>query len=338
MYVASLIVERIEEDGQIHSVCLQPENGHRFRIALADEHTATNGGPFFLPDEDDEKKFERESAKSRKWRLPEAQFTNAGGVCYLKRSCVGIRTEGQSLTYYALWLPKFAVPVPNTILVSDLRSRQTLPKSVAKIDHLKCFVIYLPCRAPYGDFDFELEARFRIETPDTFRRAKYREEHAAHDRYGFELIKRAAGHLDSRLADVETSPDVRSNGTSEDHAPPGALPLSIETLAGCHSNGDMNESQFRAMWVAKILAELMALKPRMYGPDSYTGLEKTYPDFAVFKIAQRHPDLRDKIENIKENVAVKRLACQLVAEKFGKELSTVQTDWKHYKPRLSTKR
>ena len=91
--------------------------------------------------------------------------------------------------------------------------------------------------------------------------------------------------------------------------------------------------QFRAETVAKLINELNCLKPQMVEDDAeYEKLRVNYPDFLAFKIADKRPDLKLKILSIRGSVRHIRLAQELAAAQHGRELSTIQDDWKDHKP------
>jgi hypothetical protein len=95
----------------------------------------------------------------------------------------------------------------------------------------------------------------------------------------------------------------------------------------------LNPSERRADTVAKIIEELNVLKPGMTGSElDYDGLRRDHPRFLTFRIAGRHPELKEKVLSLQGNRRHFRLAQELVARKFGRELSTVKMDWKKHKP------
>lgn len=90
----------------------------------------------------------------------------------------------------------------------------------------------------------------------------------------------------------------------------------------------------RAKTVARIIRELDTLKPQMFEDEKeYNELRQRYPDFLAFKIAESRSDLKKKILGIRFSARHIRLAQELAAAHHGRELSTVQDDWKRHKPR-----
>jgi hypothetical protein len=64
----------------------------------------------------------------------------------------------------------------------------------------------------------------------------------------------------------------------------------------------------------------------------YNNLRAQRPDFLSFKIADQRRDLKAKILAIRGSPRHIRLAQELAAAHHGRELSTIQKDWKNYKP------
>jgi hypothetical protein len=89
----------------------------------------------------------------------------------------------------------------------------------------------------------------------------------------------------------------------------------------------------RAKTVATIIEELNTLRPQMFEDESeYNRLRTQYPQFLVFNIADDRPDLRMKIRAIQGSVRHIRLAQELAGAFHGRKLSTIQKDWKNFKP------
>jgi hypothetical protein len=89
----------------------------------------------------------------------------------------------------------------------------------------------------------------------------------------------------------------------------------------------------RAATVAKLIKELDRLKPQMLGDEpEYGRLREQYPQFLTFKIAEDRRDLKLKILSIRGSTRHIRLAQELAAAHHGRELSTIQDDWKDHKP------
>jgi hypothetical protein len=91
--------------------------------------------------------------------------------------------------------------------------------------------------------------------------------------------------------------------------------------------------QTRALTVARLIRELDALKPQMFEDKAeYEKLRAQHPKFIAFEIAEARPDLKLKILGIRGSIRHIRLAQELAAAHHGRELSTIQEDWKNHKP------
>lgn len=92
-------------------------------------------------------------------------------------------------------------------------------------------------------------------------------------------------------------------------------------------------TQRRAATVARLIRELNTLKPQMNSEADYHRLSKRFPKFLCFRIARKHDSLRTKLENIQGHRQHIRLAQEMAAANHGATFSTIETDWKKYKPR-----
>jgi len=97
-------------------------------------------------------------------------------------------------------------------------------------------------------------------------------------------------------------------------------------------NGGRSRSEKRAAMVAKIINELNTLKPQMFSESEYEELRQAHPNFVVFKVAKKRPDLRRKLKNLDEHRQHIKFAQELAAAHCREALSTIQTAWKMHKP------
>jgi hypothetical protein len=73
--------------------------------------------------------------------------------------------------------------------------------------------------------------------------------------------------------------------------------------------------------------------PQMFEDDAeYERLHAQYPSFLTFKITDGRPDLKMKVLAIRSSTRHIRLAQELAAAHHGRQLATIQDDWKDYKP------
>lgn len=89
----------------------------------------------------------------------------------------------------------------------------------------------------------------------------------------------------------------------------------------------------RARTVARIIDELNVLKPLMFYESDYDELKRKHSKFITFKAAARRGELKEKVLNLQDQRRHYRLAQELAAAYHGRELSTLQTDWKKHKPK-----
>lgn len=98
-------------------------------------------------------------------------------------------------------------------------------------------------------------------------------------------------------------------------------------------NAVIAAKQSRALTVAKLIGELDKLKPQLFEDESeYQCLRNLYPDFLTFRIADTRADLKTKVLAIRSSTRHIRLAQELAAAHCGRQLSTIQDDWKDHKP------
>ena len=64
----------------------------------------------------------------------------------------------------------------------------------------------------------------------------------------------------------------------------------------------------------------------------YERLRAQYPSFLTFKIADGRPDLKMKVLAIRSSTRHIRLAQELAAAHYGRQVATIQDDWKDHKP------
>jgi len=176
MYVKAIIIEQLDDDGHLRTLrMLSAPEGH-LTVAFADEYDKPHSGPFHFLDAQSENAFQKSFADCKRCRLPKSRFSEVGGKSFFKTEWEGIPTERNSLSYYALSLPKFAVPTH--ILFKDPHSDKVFSKNVVRDDKSQRFITYLGCRSSYGSFDFSLTVKFRKDK-DNFLRAEYSDEHLA---------------------------------------------------------------------------------------------------------------------------------------------------------------
>ena len=125
-----------------------------------------------------------------------------------------------------------------------------------------------------------------------------------------------------------------SEDAEEQVVPPSEIKVhSSPASAGPQLSSAILAKQTRAATVAALIKELNAIKPQMFEDEGeYKSLRGKYPEFILFKIADGRPDLKEKVLSIRSSTRHIRLAQELAAARHGRTLSTIQDDWKKFKP------
>jgi hypothetical protein len=141
-------------------------------------------------------------------------------------------------------------------------------------------------------------------------------------------------------------PSVRQTRKSKSKAPDQVEPCRSGNLDSSREHGPARQpgaqelavghpaQQARARTVARLIKELNTIKAQLLSEDldEYKRLRTQYRDFLVFGIAEQRPDLQTKVLAISGSTRHIRLAQELAGAQHGRELSTIQQDWKHFKP------
>lgn len=132
--------------------------------------------------------------------------------------------------------------------------------------------------------------------------------------------------LNKQLKKLLSSSTARSVRSAESKAVP--------KQSACHGKKrQISPSEKRAQTVATLINELNRLKPDMYGRPDYERLERENSKFLSFREAAKRPELKEKLLNLQAHRRHYRLAQELAAAYHGRQLSTLQTDWKKHKPK-----
>lgn len=166
MDVTVVIVEQLELDGSLRTFRMQAGPESPITIALANEYEEPRSGPFHFLDERYERQFEKAFAGCRVRKIGHDNFFETDNKYSFNTSWRGIPTEQGRLSYYALYLPKFAIP--SEVNFFAIRSDREYQKTVIRDDLKKRYVLYLECRSSYGSFDFNLKVNFVLSRDDFF--------------------------------------------------------------------------------------------------------------------------------------------------------------------------
>jgi hypothetical protein len=88
----------------------------------------------------------------------------------------------------------------------------------------------------------------------------------------------------------------------------------------------------RAHFVAELIRELRDVRGRIRDNDSYHTVWKEYPEYNVFKITEKHRDLRHELIYPSKGRRIEGLALDFAARKFGIKRSVIDKDWSVHKP------
>jgi hypothetical protein len=173
MDVATVIIEQLEENGDLRTFRMRAESGEPMTVAFADEYEDDRSGPFHFLDGGHEREYREGFAECKARKLGATRFQRLHDRYAVRTSWVNIPTERNRLSYYCLCLPACAIPL--SIDFSDPRSGRQYTKNVVRDDRRGRFVLYLECRSSHGAFDFTLTVDFVI-APDRFPAATYKDE------------------------------------------------------------------------------------------------------------------------------------------------------------------
>lgn len=171
MLLKALIVEQLEENGTLRSLKMQPGKGHELVVAFGDEYDEPRAGPFHFYDHRDEQRFAKGFAQCKARQLGQRSFTKSDKIYHAEISWYGIPTQARWLSYYALSLPKCAIPTRVSIADPHVPGKE-YRRYVARDDSRQRFVIYLECSSSLGRFDFDLSVDFVVER-DQFPNSAY---------------------------------------------------------------------------------------------------------------------------------------------------------------------
>jgi hypothetical protein len=315
MYFWLLGVEQLEIDppeASLKRVEMRAEPGREIEAALPDEFNGDRSGPLFFPDPQNEEVFKEKLANCRALPLSSSSFKAFNGVYHLRMDRTGI----PSRSYYALSLPKYAVP--SQISVQDPRSEEMLDKYVVRDDKRKCFVIYIECQSPNGTNDFRLDIKFTIQKrPGIFENAEYPDDGHV-KRYGRQIALNNSGTLSEQVELVAQLLSGKAN----------------------HADGTMVDKQSRADGpsvrlkkeerCAKVIEEVKQIKS-MYDHDqlTITEIREAHKDFEVWKIVESclDPEGQDHFKSPGcWDREVVPYALSILSKEYKREPSTIN-DW-----------
>lgn len=162
MMIKALIVEQVEIDGTLQSFKMSPSINEDLIVAFAHEYEDHRFGPFHFLESRDETRFREGFANCKVRKFSNTNFKKIDDAYKFTTNWQGIPTERSSLSYYALMLPEFAVPLSVEIFDPHKAGSQ-YRKQVNRDDDKNRFVIFLECSSSFGRFDFDLICLFKID-------------------------------------------------------------------------------------------------------------------------------------------------------------------------------
>lgn len=152
-------------------------------------------------------------------------------------------------------------------------------------------------------------------------------------RLGLMLREERVPHWESEAAAPQSEPTVaKRRAAGRESATEHPKTEAIPRPAGEGPDGSRTAKRARAMTVARIIEELNTLKPQIVDEADYRKLNLQFPAFLTFKAAATRADLKTKVLSIAGSARHIRLAQELAAAHHGRELATIQDDWKDHKP------
>jgi len=170
--IHAIIHEQIDWDGTIKSFQLKErDNIGDLWIAFPGDYNEPRNGPFYFLDHEYETYFQDKIASCRHIGIAPGNFYRDGEDYIFKTEWHRVPTLRNHLTYYALYLPEFAIPT-EIVLGDPYSDGKEFSRTVFRDDEKNRFVIYIECSSKYGIFSFDLFSRFHRDE-DGFKHADY---------------------------------------------------------------------------------------------------------------------------------------------------------------------
>ncbi|PZR01576.1 MAG: hypothetical protein DI539_28390, partial [Flavobacterium psychrophilum] len=131
-------------------------------VAFPNEYAGERSAPFYFQNVEYENIFQEKEAKSKQKKLLSSNFYQSDDGFVFERKRQSIPTEKQSLTYYTLYLPLYAVPT-NIQVTDTLPPGKQFTKNVFRDDQTNRYIVYIKCSSRYGLFNFNIFCRFHLD-------------------------------------------------------------------------------------------------------------------------------------------------------------------------------
>lgn len=161
MNVKSIVVEQLDWDATSKSLILAPDHLKELWVAFPNDYDEPRNGPFYFQDPKYNKNFNRNFARCQSKKVSKNNFYKSDDVFVYKTTWQNIITERNSMSYYAFYLPEFAVPVDIKILDPFTEGKQ-YKRTVFKDSQQSKYIVYLQCASRFGYFSFELVCKFQF--------------------------------------------------------------------------------------------------------------------------------------------------------------------------------
>lgn len=160
MNVKSIVVEQLDWNGMSKSLTIEPDHNGQLWVAFPTDYEEPRNGPFYFQNSDYEKKFDDRFAQCKARKVTSNNFFQTKEVYTFKTNWQKIPTDKMSVSYYALYLPEYAVPLTINIFDSFNKEKQ-FKRTVFKDQQQPRYIIYLQCASRFGEFSFDIECEFK---------------------------------------------------------------------------------------------------------------------------------------------------------------------------------
>jgi hypothetical protein len=173
MNVKSIVVEQIDWNATSKSLSLEPDHNGQLWVAFPTDYDEPKESPFYFQNQNYDKKFNKGFAECKARKVSKNNFFEKDGLFTYKADWQNITTERNHTSYYALYLPKYAIP--NEVQLIDPYSGRQYRRTVFKDEQKPRYIIYLQCASRFGRFSFKLICKFNKDK-DGFSESGYSDE------------------------------------------------------------------------------------------------------------------------------------------------------------------
>ena len=160
MNVKSIVVEQIDWEGTSKSITIEPNYNNQLWIAFPTDYEEARNSPFYFQRKVDENEFNDGFAQSQARKISKENFFKLNNQYIYKTIWIDIPTDRKMVSYYALYLPEYAIPIK--INLYDPYNKDTQYKrTIFKDNEKPRYLIYLQCASMFGKFSFKGEFIFK---------------------------------------------------------------------------------------------------------------------------------------------------------------------------------